>query len=75
MKSKKKNYKQRNKKGDVQMQTAINERMNNLKKRALQRRISFPSQKTMKDVKIENDFFDDVKKKMYEQIVEDKRWN
>lgn len=57
------------------MQTVINENMNDLKKRALQRRISFPSQKTIEDVKIENDFFDDVKKEMYEQIAEDKRWN
>ena len=75
MTMKRRNYKQRNKKGDVYMQTVINENINNLKKRALQRRISFPSQKTVKDVKIENDFFDDAKKKMYEQIVEDKRWN
>ena len=57
------------------MQSMVKKDMDNLKKRALQRRISFPNQKTIEDVKIENDFFDEVKKKMYERIVEDKRWN
>ena len=67
--------KKNRKKGDVHMQTMVNENMNDLKKRALQRRISFPNQKTIEDARIENDFFDDAKKKMYEQIMEDKRWN
>ena len=49
--------------------------MNNLRKRALKRRISFPNQKTTEDAKVENDFFEDAKKKMYEQIAEDERWN
>ena len=75
MKSKRRNKKHKKKKGDVYMRTAINKSMNNLKKRALERRISFPNQKSIEDVKIENDFFDNVKKKMYEQIMEDKRWN
>lgn len=57
------------------MNTVVNERMNNLKERALKRRISFPDQKTLEDVRIENEFFDDVKKKMYEQITEDKKWS
>lgn len=57
------------------MQSMVKKDMDNLKKRALQRRISFPNQKTIEDVKIENEFFDEVKKKMYERIVEDKRWN
>ena len=55
------------------MSTMVNERMNNLKERALKRRISFPNQKTLEDVRIENKFFDDVKKKMYEQITDDKK--
>ena len=57
------------------MQSMVKKDMDTLKKRALQRRISFPNQKTIEDVKIENEFFDEVKKKMYERIVEDKRWN
>ena len=57
------------------MQSMVKKDMDNLKKRALQRRISFPNQKTIEDVKIENEFFDEVKKKMYERIVEDKRCN
>ena len=65
----------KHKKGDVHMQTVVNESMNNLRKRALKRRISFPNQKTTEDVKVENDFFEDAKTKMYEQIAEDERWN
>ena len=65
----------KHKKGDVHMQTVVSDSMNNLRKRALKRRISFPNQKTEEDVKVENEFFENVKKKMYEQIAEDKKWN
>ena len=57
------------------MQVMVKKDMDNLKKRALQRRISFPNQKTTEDAKVENAFFEDAKKKMYEQIAEDERWN
>ncbi len=60
-----------NKKGDVHMQTAIKNDMSNLRDRALQRFISFPNQKTSEDTKVENNFFDEVKEKMYNQIAED----
>lgn len=72
---KKRNKKDKRKKGDVHMQVAIDERMNNLKERAFQRRISFPKPKSIEDTKVENDNFYDAKKKMYEQITEDKKWN
>ncbi len=65
----------KNQKGDVHMQATINEQMRDLKLRASKRRISFPNQKTTEDVELENNFFDDVKKKIYEQITEDKQWN
>ena len=48
--------------------------MSGLKKRALKRRRFSSAQKALEDVRIENEFFDDMKKKMYEQITEDKKW-
>ena len=65
------------KKGDVgmpvSMKTAMD--MDNLKKRAMQRRISFSGPKDEKDIKIENDFFVDLKESIYAQIARDKKWN
>lgn len=60
------------KKGDVHMQATISKRMNDLKERAFQRRISFPNQKHIEDTSVENENFYDAKEKMYEQITEDK---
>ena len=62
-------------KGDVYMRTITDSHMNDLKKRASQRRILFPNQKNSEDVKLEHDFFEDVQNKMYEQISEDEKWN
>lgn len=63
------------KKGEVCMQTAIREKVAALNKRALQRRISFPNQKDEKNIRIENELFDEMKEEMYKQIAEDKKWN
>lgn len=59
------------KKGEVCMQTAICGKVAALNERALQRRVSFPSQKDEKDARLENEIFDEMKEKMYEQIAED----
>ena len=53
------------------MQTAVKEQMNMLKKHALQRQQSFPNQQTVHDAKIENEFFNDMKQTIYEQIAKE----
>lgn len=63
--------KRKHKKGDVRMHTVVSESMDNLRKRALKRRISLPNQKTAEDAKVENDFFKDAKEQLYKQIVEE----
>jgi hypothetical protein len=54
--------------GGVYMQTKIDSKMVDLRKRALQRRSSFPVNKDMYDTKVENQFFAEVKKELYKQI-------
>lgn len=59
------------KKGEVCMQTIIRDKLSALNERALQRRNSFPNQKDEEDVRVQNDFFDEMKEEMYKQIAED----
>ena len=49
--------------------------MNMLRKHALQRQQSFPNQQTVHDAKIENEFFNDMKQTIYEQIAKEKTCN
>lgn len=73
MKKRRSQQNKRLKKGDVYMQTIVNRNIDNLRKRALKRRISFSAQKGIEDVKVENDFFEDVKKQIYNQVTEEKK--
>lgn len=57
------------------MQETVREKVIALSQHALQRKNSFPKQKSSEDVEVENDFFDDMKDAMYAQIVEDFAWN
>lgn len=63
------------KKGEVVMQIAMHEKVTALRKRALQRRDSFPVQKDEKSIEVEENLFEEMKDEMYRQIAEDKKWN
>lgn len=57
-------------KGDVYMTNEYKKNLEELRKRALKRSISFSSTpKTAEDVKIENDFYKIVENQIYNQIV------
>jgi hypothetical protein len=59
-------------KGDVYMSrnATLKTNIEDLKKRAIQRNISFSSKaKTESDVKVENDFFKTMESQIYKQIV------
>lgn len=62
-------------KGDVCMQAEIRIKINDLKNRAKQRLSSFPDEKDVESVKVENDFFEDLKEQTYSQIMEEETWN
>lgn len=51
------------------MQNEVKNNMQNLKKRAMKRNISFSTSKTIKDAKVENDFFKSMENQIYAQIV------
>lgn len=51
------------------MQSETKKNMQDLKKRSMKRSISFSTSKTIKDAKVENDFFKSMKDQIYAQIV------
>lgn len=51
------------------MQSETKKNMHDLRKRAIKRNISFSTSKTIKDAKVENDFFKSMENQIYAQIV------
>lgn len=56
------------KKGDGFMKKNIDDRLNNLRQRAIQRKLSCPACKTKEDVKKEHENFQRLKSNIYAQI-------